>query len=136
MKRFRLKKFYPSFVLFGILMYLEVMFRLLNNINIFDISMLYVLLFSMFISLLLGSIIKCFNSIVSKVLFLVMVFLCCFGYDLQLCIFRMFGFYFDLGLLGASEQVMSFASDGMRLILRNILGVILLLLPFILFFNI
>lgn len=45
----------------------------------------------------------------------------------------MFSFYFDFGLLGASGQVFSFASDGVDLVLRNVLGIILMFLPFILF---
>ncbi len=111
-------------------MYLEVMFRLLNGINIFNISILYVLLFGLCLSLLLGSIIKFFGS---KVLFLVVAFGLCLVYEIQLCVYRMFGFYFDFSLLGASEQVMSFASDGIRLILNNIVAVLLILLPFLLF---
>ena len=50
-----------------------------------------------------------------------------------MCLFFAYSFYFDFGLLGASGQVASFAGDGVDLVIRNIIGVILLFMPFILF---
>ena len=42
MKRFKLRTFYLSVIMFVVLLYLELIFRMFNNIEIFNISILYV----------------------------------------------------------------------------------------------
>jgi hypothetical protein len=39
MKRFKLRTFYLSIVMFIVLLYLELIFRMFNNIDIFNISL-------------------------------------------------------------------------------------------------
>ena len=133
MKRFRLRTFYLSIVTFIILLYMEVIFRLLTNINIFSISIIYILIFNLFITVLFNLIGKLFDKNVNKILFLIMLFLVGFLYSVQLCVFKMFGFYFDWTLIGASGQIASFAGDGVDLVIQNIFGVILFFMPFILY---
>ena len=76
---------------------------------------------------------KLFNRKVNKIMFLSGLFLLGFLYSVQLCVFKMFGFYFDWTLIGASGQIASFAGDGLNLIIANIIGLILNFMPFILF---
>ena len=119
-------------IIFGICMYLEIVFRILTKNAIFNISFLYVSLYSLFVALLISFLASWFNKKINKVIFYILIFGVCFVYALQLCIYKMFGFYFDISLLWASDQVAKFAGDGFKLILENILGIILLFLPFIL----
>lgn len=133
MKKFRLRTFYLSIVTFIILLYMEAIFRLLTNINIFNISMIYILIFNLFITIFFNFIGKLFNKNVNKILFLIMLFLVGFLYSVQLCVFKMFGFYFDWTLIGASGQIASFAGDGVDLVIQNMFGVILFFMPFILY---
>ena len=133
MKKFRLRTFYLSIVTFVILIYMEVIFRLLTNINVFSISIVYILIFNLFITVLFNLIGKLFDKNVNKILFLIMLFLVGFLYSVQLCVFKMFGFYFDWTLIGASGQVASFAGDGVDLVIQNIFGVTLFFMPFILY---
>lgn len=133
MKKFRLRTFYLSIVTFVILLYMEVIFRLLTNINIFNVSMIYILIFNLFITIFFNFIGKLFNKNVNKILFLIMLFLVGFLYSVQLCVFKMFGFYFDWTLIGASGQIASFAGDGVDLVIQNIFGLILFFMPFILY---
>ena len=133
MKKFRLRTFYLSIVTFVILIYMEVIFRLLTNINIFSISIIYILIFNLFITVLFNLIGKLFDKNVNKILFLIMLFLVGFLYSVQLCVFKMFGFYFDWTLIGASGQIASFAGDGVDLVIQNIFGVTLFFMPFILY---
>ncbi len=132
MKKYKLKKFNVIIINFIILMFLELSFRLLTNISIFNISFLYVTLYNIFVSLLISFLVTWGNNKFNKVIYYIIIFIISFIYALQLCIYKMFGFYFDLSLLGATDQVASFASDGIKLILENIWGIILLFLPFIL----
>ncbi len=113
-------------------MYLEVLFRLFTNGTIFNISFLYVFLYSLFASILISFLVSLFNSTINKVIYYISIFVISFIYGVQLCIYRMFGFYFDLSLLGATDQVAKFAGDGFKLIIENIIEILLLLLPFIL----
>ena len=119
MKRFKLRTFYLSVIMFVVLLYLELIFRMFNNIEIFNISILYVIIFDLFITLLICIIGKLFNRRVNN--------------SIQLCVFKKFGFYFDWTLIGASGQIASFAGDGLNLIIANIIGLILNFMPFILF---
>ena len=113
-------------------MFLELSFRILTGLKIGNISFLYVFLYNIFVSLLISFIVTWGNKVFNKVLYYVSIFLISFIYALQLCVYKMFGFYFDWSLLGATDQVASFAGDGLKLILENLLGVIVLFLPFIL----
>lgn len=131
MKKYRLKKFNVILFTFIILMFLEISFRILTNVTIFNISFLYVTLYNIFVSLLISFLVTWGNNKFNKVIYYVTIFIICFIYALQLCIYKMFGFYFDLSLLSATDQVVSFAEDGLKLILENIMGVIVLFLPFI-----
>lgn len=131
MKKYRLRKFYFGFITFFILIYMELVSRLLTNVRVFDISLLYVLIFSVGVSILFNGIGKIFNRSVNKVLFLINIFLLGLLYSVQLCVFKLFSFYFDFSLIGATDQVASFASDGLMVVLSNILGVLLFMLPFI-----
>ncbi len=132
MKKYKLKKFNVLLFTFVILMFLELSFRILTNVTIFNISFLYVILYNIFAALLISFIATWGNEKFNKVIYYITIFIVSFIYALQLCIYKMFGFYFDLSLLSATDQVASFAGDGLKLILENILGVILLFLPFIL----
>ena len=131
MKKYRLKKFNVILFTFIILMFLEISFRILTNVTIFNISFLYVTLYNIFVSLLISFLVTWGNDKFNEVIYYVTIFIICFIYALQLCIYKMFGFYFDLSLLSATDQVVSFAGDGLKLILENIMGVIVLFLPFI-----
>lgn len=131
MKKYRLRKFYFGFITFFILIYMELVSRLLTNVRVFDISLLYVLIFSVGVSILFNGIGKIFNRSVNKVLFLINIFLLGLLYSIQLCVYKLFSFYFDFSLIGATDQVASFASDGLMVVLSNIFGVLLFMLPFI-----
>ena len=132
MKKYRLKKFNVALITFVILMYLEIVFRLITNITIFNISLLYVILYSIIVSLFISFMSTWLNEKVNKVMFYIFQFFIALIYIVQLCIYKMFGFYFDLSLLSASDQVISFAGDGFKLIIKNTFYIVLLLLPFIL----
>ena len=132
MKKYKLKKFNVLLFTFIILMFLEISFRMLTNVTVFNISFLYVILYNIFASLLISFIVTWGGNKFNKIIYYLSIFIISFIYALQLCIYKMFGFYFDLSLLSATDQVASFAGDGLNLILENILGVVILFLPFIL----
>ena len=131
MKKFKLKKYNIIIFTFLIFIYLEFVFRLLTKNSIFNISILYIVIYALFLSNLISFLTTWFKEKVNKIIYFIITGICCFIYALQLCIYKMFGFYFELSLLGATDQVASFAGDGIKLIIENILGVLLMFLPLI-----
>ena len=84
MKRFKLRTFYLSIVMFIVLLYLELIFRMVNNIDIFNISLLYVIVFNIFMTILICIIGKLFNRKVNKKLLKkLLCFLDCLFYWFQ-----------------------------------------------------
>ena len=90
MKRFKLRTFYLSIVMFIVLLYLELIFRMFNNIDIFNISLLYVIVFNIFMTILICIIGKLFNRKVNKIMFLSGLFLLGFLYSVQLCVCKIY----------------------------------------------
>lgn len=132
MRKYKLKSQAMVILYFIICLFLEVCFRLLTNNKIFNVSLWYVILFSLFISLLLSIINTSFSPKINKTLFFISLIILGLLFSLHYCIFKIFGFYFDLSLLKATDQVMEFASDGVKLVLKNIGGVLLFFIPLIL----
>lgn len=122
-----------SLIYFIILLFLEIVFRLFLKIPIFGINILYVLLFNLGFATFLSIITKTNKKIINRVIFLVILFLLAVIYSVQLCLYKMFSFYFDWSLIGATSQVAAFAGDGAKVVVSNIFGIILFLLPFIFF---
>ena len=130
--KFKLKKINVIVTCFIIFTYLELVFRLFTSNEVFGMNLLYSSLYNLFLAMIISFIVGFGNNKTNKILFFILVGVMCFIYALQLCVFKMFGFYFDLSLLGATDQVMTFYSEGIKVIIQNIVGVILFFLPFIL----
>ena len=130
--KFKLKKINVIVTCFIIFTYLELVFRLFTSNEVFGMNLLYSSLYNLFLAMIISFIVGFGNNKTNKMLFFILVGVMCFIYALQLCVFKMFGFYFDLSLLGATDQVLTFYSEGIKVILQNIFGVLLLFLPFIL----
>ena len=130
--KYKLKKINVIVTCFIIFTYLELVFRLFTSNEVFGMNLLYSSLYNLFLAMIISFIVGFGNNKTNKILFFILVGVMCFIYALQLCVFKMFGFYFDLSLLGATDQVMTFYSEGIKVIIQNIVGVILFFLPFIL----
>ena len=131
MKKYKLKNLNLFVFTLLVLVYLEIVFRLLTKGALFSISLLYVFLYSVFVTLLVCFFVTWGSNRVNKGIYYITIFVITCIFVLQLCIFKIFGFYFDLSLLSATDQVMSFMGDGLKLIFKNLLGILFLFLPFI-----
>ena len=129
--KYKLKKINVILICFIIFMYLELVFRLFTDNSIFNISLLYISLYNLFLAILISFLVSFGNNKINKIIFFICLSIICFLYGLELCVFKMFGFYFDLSLFGATDQVLTFYSDGIKVVLQNIVGLIFIFLPFI-----
>lgn len=131
MKRLELKKFNVIIVYFILLMFTEFFFKLLVKVPFFNTYLIHIALFNLFVSFLLGTLVSLGGKKLNKVLFIISLFLIGFIYCLNFCVYKMFGFFFEMSLFVTTDQVAGFAGDGFMLILKNLGGIIILLLPFI-----
>ena len=131
MKEFKLRKTNIMVVYFIVLMYLEIIFKVITSNPIFNISLFYIIINSLMVSFFLSIVNSLLKKSFNKVLFYVILFVLGFIFSLEFCFFKIFSFYFDWSLLGAADQVMSFTDDMVTLILENILGVMLIFFPFV-----
>ena len=132
MKRLELKRFNAIVCFFTFITFTEFFFKLLTKLPFFNTYLIHIVLFNIFISFLLGTIVCLGNKKLNKILFIISLFLIGFIYCLNFCVYKMFGFFFETSLFVTTDQVAGFAGDGFMLILKNIGGIIILLLPFIL----
>lgn len=134
--KFKLRKTNSIFFFFIIILYLEISFMLLTHSFVWGMNLLYILLHTCLLSFLFGALTSIFKSGINKVFFFLFIILCSGICCLDFCFFKMFSFYFDLSLLGATDQVLSFTGDMVTLILENILGIMVFLFPlFLLIIN-
>ena len=114
--KYKLKKINVILICFIIFMYLELVFRLFTDNSIFNISLLYISLYNLFLAILISFLVSFGNNKINKIIFFICLGIICFLYGLELCVFKMFGFYFDLSLFGATDQVLTFYSDGIKVV--------------------
>ncbi|MEG1288244.1 MAG: sulfatase-like hydrolase/transferase [Bacilli bacterium] len=111
--------------------YLELIFKVLVFDNVININLINIFLYVMFFTLLMKLITSFFKEKTNKIISFISIFIISFIFSLELCIYRIFGLFFDFSLLSASNQVFSFASDMVMFIIKNIGGIILLFVPFV-----
>ncbi|MDE6285099.1 MAG: hypothetical protein K2M17_05075, partial [Bacilli bacterium] len=132
MKVFKLRRTNIVVIYFLVFLYLEIMFKIVTKIPIFNISFLYIVLNCSFLAFVLGGLHYLLKHAFDKILFLMVIFfstlICC----IEFCVFRIFSFYFSVSMFHAADQVVSFTGDAISLIWANIGSVMLLFLPFFL----
>ena len=114
--------------------YLELLFKLVVYKNIFDISIINITLFNLFLSTFICLICSISKEKTNRILGRIIIFISSFIFMFQECIHSIFGFYFTFNLFGAAGQTLEFASDIINVIVKNIIWIILFLVPFILSF--
>lgn len=129
MRYFKLRKTNSILLIFIILLYLEVSFKILTNNPVLNISLLYIVIFDIFFSFLLGNLTTIFKSSINKIVLYIFILFVSGISCLNFCCYKIFSFFFDLSLLNATDQVLSFTGDMFVLVLQNIFGVMLLLFP-------
>ena len=128
-KKFKLRKTNIFIVYFLVILFSEICFKVLLKLPIFNISLLYIIIFSLGLSLFLSSL--NFNSRINKFLFFALLLIIAFVFGLHYCVYKIFSFYFDFSLFDATDQVLDFAKDGFKLVFQNIIGVLIICLPII-----
>ena len=126
-----MKRHYTFINLFLSFLYLEIAFKLFIGLPVFDSNLLLVLLFTLSFASLFTLIFNIFGKTFNHVGITVLHLLLGILFSVNLCLYKMYGFYFEFSLLTAAEQVTSFGKDILTLIKNNIWGILSFLVPFV-----
>ena len=113
------------------LLFIEILFKIIIFRNVFDVSLINLFLFLVFVAILCTFICSLFSEKVNKRLFSIILFILGIYVVFQKCLFGLFGLFFSFSLFGAAGQTMEFGEDILRIAITNIGYIILFLLPFI-----
>ena len=127
-----MKKLHLSILYFFILLYLEVIFRILKINTFFTINLLNIILFIITFAIILSLIGRIFkNSNVNKIINIIIIGILCLWFNVHFIYSELFDVYFSFSLIGLVDQAISFWKEGLGVISSNFLEIVLLFLPLI-----
>ena len=116
---------------FLVLIYFELVFKLLIFKTITFEASMNILLYIIFASILITILTNIFTPKINKVLLYVTYSIIPILYSIQLVFKNIFNAFFSFSLLGLSDQVLEFGKEAVGLILQNIVYIILFFIPLI-----
>lgn len=126
-KNFLIKYLALSFI------YLEVVFKFANNLEVLNISTFFVCLCSCIFVTLLCFLIDCFKRKGKVIVSSILLGLFAVLFSAHTCLNRFYKFYFQFSTLALLDQAAAFASDGLKVIFNNALYIVLYFIPLIAF---
>lgn len=128
-----MKKLHLSIFYFSIILYLEVVFRILKIRPILSFNLVNIILFIIPIAIILSLLGKIFkNNKINKIVNISIVVLLCVWYNIHFIYSEIFDVYFSFSMIKLVDQAVSFWKEGVMGIFANIIGVLALLIPIIL----
>jgi len=125
------KRLHLSIFYFTILLYLELIFRLLKIKTFFSTNLIYIIIFLIPVSLLISFIGRLFNEKTNKIINILFITILCIWFNLHFIYSEIFDVYFSFSIIKLADQAVSFWKEGVAGIVNNLLGVILLFIPVI-----
>lgn len=121
----------PLLFFIGTIIYLELVVHILIYRSM-DGKIIYPLLFAIPFGCILTSIMGFFGRKINRILLLILTFLVCLGYQVQLVYYYVFKMYFSFRSLGlAQDAITNFYYDAFKAIWSNLGGLISLFLPLV-----
>jgi len=127
-----MKKLHLSIFYFSVILYLEVVFRILKIRPILSVNLINVILFIIPFTILLSVIGRMFKNIkINKIINITIVSLLCVWFSVYFIYSEIFDVYFSFSMIKLVDQAVTFWKEGLIGIFSNIIGLISLLLPII-----
>ncbi len=123
-----------SLITFGLLLYLEVAYKLIifSGKNLFSVNTLVLVTFLGFISFIIGTLSKASKSSKkNKIIYFVIMFLIVCWFCISLVFKKVFNTFFCLSILTLSDQALAFSGTVIRETCKNIGSILVLLLPYL-----
>ena len=131
MKEKRLNLFIYSFLA---VLFIELVFRAVTIDHFFAFSLVHIVISSVLVSGLLSIICGLFGETANRILYRILLFLYSLWAIAMLVYKNIFNVFFSLEMFKLADQVMDFWKDAIGLIAKNIVYIIILLIPFIMTF--
>lgn len=113
--------------------YLEIVFKLVMRLKIFDISLSLVCLSAALFISIICLIIDLFNRLGKNIFTSIILFLFGIYFSIHTCLYNIYKFYFQFSTLAFADQTTAFASDGLKMIVNNALYIFAYFVPFLAF---
>lgn len=127
-----MKKLHLGIFYFTILLYLEVIFRLLKVNHFFSKNLIYIILFIIPCAILFSLLGRMFKKeVINKIINTSIISLLCILFNVHFIYSEIFDVHFSFSIIKLADQAVTFWKEGLIGIVSNIIGVILLLLPII-----
>ena len=126
-----MKRFYLFLNSLLTLIYLELIFKYFVGFKLFENSLIFIFVYAIFLSLLILLIFSFINEEKYAKYYKIILYILGIYFSTQLCIYKLFGFFFEMHSLSGANQLINFTSESFGQIIRNFLGIIMLFMPFI-----
>ena len=116
------------------ILYVELVFRAVTINHFFTTSIFNILLSSILFSFLISWICSLFKEKANKIIYRIILFISSFWAIAMLVYKNIFNVFFSLAMFKLADQVMDFWKDALGLIAKNLIYIIILLIPFVMSF--
>ena len=113
--------------------YLEIIFKAINSLNIIDISTFFSICLACVFSTLICLLLDLFKNKIKIIVTSIILFIAGVYCSAHTCLYGFYKFYFQFSSFALLDQAAAFASDGLDVIINNALNIVLLLIPFMAF---
>lgn len=127
-----MKKINLFLIYFVSFLYLEFLYRILLYSKVFIASNVTMVCFLAFLAMVFFLITKIFNEKGNKISFFILMFLICLWFSAQYVVKSFMDFYISFSILQIADQVGSFLGKAVLEVLKRIVGISFLFMPFIL----
>ena len=126
-------KNFKTFLIFSfILLYFELLFKIINFGFKFNITFLYTIFFIVILSLFFTIICGLFKPKVNKIMSYVIIGILIIWYGTEIVFKQIFNTFFSLSVFTIADQAVDFIGTAVEEIIKNIFFIILLLIPLVL----
>jgi len=133
-KKIEYSKTIKRFLIFLIpVLFLEFMFSIFIFDTYYKESVINIILYSLMVSSILSLLSGFFKSKGNRVVISILLFILGFLFSVQLVFYDSFKTFFSFTILGLGDQLESFLGSTIKMIIRNLLRIIVLFLPFIIY---
>lgn len=123
----------PFYIYLFIILYLEIILKYKLCEQTINIGLIYTLLSTIFFSLILTIITKIFPKLYNRIIAFILIFTICIYFEVQLIFFKLFSVPFSFSTISLANQATDFVSIIIDALKDNLIFVILLFLPFLIF---
>jgi hypothetical protein len=127
------KQIHPCIFYTTIIMYLEILLKLVMTKQLFNLGTLYLVIFTIPLIVLLTTITKSFNPKVNRVLSILLMLIISILFGVQFVYFTLFSVPFSFSSIGMADQALDFITIIKDTLLKYWYYILAILAPFIIF---